>query len=162
MQMSLGTSIAYFASIALLTLDATSPPSSTAFTTTYFDSVVFLTFFVISGRYLEAFSRHKTANAVTELGKLRPTEALLLDESNNTQSVSVDMLEAGDKVLLTVGSSPPNDGTIISGSTKFDESSLTGEAQLVPRGIGDQVFAGTINKESVVTISIEGVNGQSM
>jgi P-type E1-E2 ATPase len=160
--MSLGTSIAYFASVALLILGATSSPSSTAFTTTYFDSVVFLTFFVISGRYLEAFSRHKTANAVTELGKLRPTEALLLDESNATQSVSVDMLEAGDKVLLTVGSSAPSDGTIISGCTKFDESSLTGEAQLVPKGIGDQVFAGTINKDSVVTISIESVNGQTM
>jgi len=160
--MSLGTSTAYFSSVALLALDATSPPSSTAFTTTYFDSVVFLTFFVISGRYLEAFSRHKTANAVAELGKLRPTEALLLDESNNTQSVSVSMLEAGDKVLLPVGSSPPSDGTIISGCTKFDESSLTGETRLVPRGIGEQVFAGTINKESVVTVSIEGVDGKSM
>jgi P-type Cu+ transporter len=99
---------------------------------------------------------------VTELGKLRPTEALLLDGDNNTESVSVDMLEAGDKVLLPVGSSPPSDGAIISGCTKFDESSLTGEAQPIPKGIGDQVFAGTINTGSVVTISIEGVNGQSM
>jgi P-type Cu+ transporter len=160
--MSLGTSIAYIASVALLILGATSSSSSTALTTTYFDSVIFLTFFVITGRYIEAFSRHKTANAVTELGKLRPTEALLLDGDNNTESVSVDMLEAGDKVLLPVGSSPPSDGTIISGCTRFDESSLTGEAQPIPKGIGEQVFAGTINKGSVVTISIEGVNGQSM
>src|SRR2546421_7984502 len=149
--MSLGISIAYFASVALLILGATSSPSSMAFTTMYFDSVVFLTFFVISGRYLEAFSRHKTANAVTELGKLRPTEALLLDESN-TQSVSVDMLEAGDKVLLIVGSSPPSDGTIISGCSKFDESSLKGESRLIPKGIGDQLLEGTSNKEMHVPI----------
>jgi P-type E1-E2 ATPase len=160
--MSLGTSIAYFASVALLVLGATSSPSSTTFTTTYFDSVVFLTFFVISGRYLEAFSRHKTADAVTELGKLRPTEALLLDEGDNHRLVSVDMLEAGDKVLLTAGSSPPSDGTIISGYSKFDESSLTGEAQLISKGIGDQVFAGTINRERAVTISLESITGQSM
>ena len=160
--MSLGTSIAYFASVALLILGATSTPDSGSFTTTYFDSVVFLTFFVISGRYIEAFSRHKTSDAVAELRKLRPTEALLLDESNNAQSVSAGMLEAGDKVQLTVGSSPLGDGTIISGSSKFDESCLTGESQLVRKLIGDQVFAGTINRERVVTMSVEGANGQSM
>ena len=56
-KVSLGVSIAYFASVALLAIAATLPPTDGAATvtmsgggtTTYFDSVVFLTFFILSG-----------------------------------------------------------------------------------------------------------------
>jgi len=157
--MSLGTSIAYFASIVLLILNAR---SSTANSTTYFDSVVFLTFFVIAGRYIEAFSRHKTAGAITELKKLRPKEALLLDENGRTERISAELLEVGDRVLVTTGSSPPTDGIIISGFTTLDESSLTGEAKPISKGIGEQVFEGTINRERVITMCVSSVRGQSL
>jgi P-type E1-E2 ATPase len=160
--MSLGTSIAYFASVGLLILDAKSPLNTQTTSTTYFDSVVFLTFFVITGRYIEALSKQKTADAVTELRKLRPIEALLLDENGETELISVELLDVGDRVLVPSGSSPPTDGIIISGSSKFDESSLTGEARLISKDIGDRVFAGTINKERVVTLSIDGISGESM
>ena len=71
--MSLGTTISYFASIALLILAAHSENSTMAmqhhgqggYTTTYFDSVVFLTMFLLLGRLLEAFSKAKTASAVS-------------------------------------------------------------------------------------------------
>ena len=157
--MSLGTSIAYFASIVLLILNAR---SSTPNSTTYFDSVVFLTFFVIAGRYIEAFSRHKTAGAITELKKLRPKEALLLDENGRTERISAELLEVGDRVLVTTGSSPPTDGIIISGFTTLDESSLTGEAKPISKGIGEQVFEGTINRERVITMCVSSVRGQSL
>jgi len=157
--MSLGTSIAYFASIILLILSA---KSSTSNNTTYFDSVVFLTLFVIAGRYIEAFSRHKTAGAITELKRLRPKEALLLDENGRTESVSADLLEVGDRVLVTPGSSPPTDGTIIAGFTTLDESSLTGEARPISKGIGDQLFGGTINRERLITMCVSCIRGQSL
>jgi P-type Cu+ transporter len=160
--MSLGTSIAYFASVALLILDAKTPVNSHTTSATYFDSVVFLTFFVITGRYIETFSKRKTVDAVTKLTKLHPTEALLFEESGRTNLVPVELLDIGDRVLVPFGSSPPIDGIIISGFSKFDEASLTGEARLIPKGIGDRVFAGTINKERAVTLSVDGINGQSM
>lgn len=160
--MSLGTSIAYFSSIILLILAAKSPVGSTISSTTYFDSVVFLSLFVIAGRYIEAVSRRKTADAVTELKKLRPTEALLLEEHGRTEIVSADLLEVGDRVLVTPGSSPPTDGTIIAGFTSFDESSLTGEARRIPKRIGDRVYGGTINRERVITMCVGSIRGQSM
>lgn len=160
--MSLGTSIAYLSSIILLILASKSPGDSTSNRTTYFDTVVFLTLFIIAGRYIEAVSRRKTADALTDLKKLRPTEAVLLDEQGGTQTVSADLIEVGDRVLVTPGSSPPTDGTIVAGFTTFDESSLTGEARLVPKGIGDRVFGGTINRERVITICVSCIRGQSM
>ncbi|MCJ1225193.1 hypothetical protein MMC12_001842 [Toensbergia leucococca] len=180
---SCGTSVAYFASLALLIVDATTAPSkSQNNNTTYFDSVVFLTFFILIGRYLEAYSRSKTGNAVAMLGNLRPQEAIVLaptfieevfskeipelenngSSHSNTKRVNADLLEVGDIVVVPHGSVPPADGVIVSGSTSFDESSLTGESRKVAKSPGDKVFAGGINTGSPVSIEVTEVNGTSM
>ncbi|KZW02827.1 heavy metal translocatin [Exidia glandulosa HHB12029] len=77
---SAGTSVAYFASIALLALAASQPRMTMGEgdVTTYFDSVVFLAMFLLIGRYMEAYSKGRTADAITALGKLRPSTALLV------------------------------------------------------------------------------------
>ncbi|KAG7091931.1 hypothetical protein E1B28_008323 [Marasmius oreades] len=88
---SAGVSVAYFASIALLGLAAAQPPATNGNgdTTTYFDSVVFLTMFLLGGRYLEAYSKSRTADAINALASLRPAEALIvIPSSANTSSSS--------------------------------------------------------------------------
>ncbi|KAG2367395.1 heavy metal translocatin [Suillus spraguei] len=188
---STGVSVAYFSSIALLILAVTQPAASSgsAQDTTYFDAVVFLTMFLLIGRYLDAYSKARTADAITALGSLRPTEALLLTTdyiSGSTspsvvprndpekgdlsfdngsfiaspgfkfEKVPVDFLEVGDVVRVQNGATPPSDGTIVSGAeTSFDESSLTGEARLIKKNIGDKVLLGTINKSKAVDVRID-------
>ncbi|ORX95311.1 E1-E2 ATPase-domain-containing protein [Clohesyomyces aquaticus] len=147
MLMSLGTSIAYFASIVELGLAATRK-SSGSVTDSYFDSVVFLTMFLLIGRFLEAYSKTKTGDAVTSLGKLRPEEAILVEPDN--------------VVRVLHGTSPPFDGTVIDGSAEFDESSLTGESRPIKKEIGDTVFSGTINKGQPIKIKLTTVSGTSM
>ncbi|RPA92639.1 heavy metal translocatin [Choiromyces venosus 120613-1] len=216
---SLGVSISYFASVALLALHAVTVPmvkteganghdgayvgmagvdKPEPHTTTYFDSTVFLTMFLLIGRFLEAYSKSKTADAVNLLGKLRPSEALLVvkadrediaadteafksspsqspigenDPSNSeyadsrtwkSRTISTDLLEVGDIICVVRGSSPPADGTVISGRSQFDESSLTGEARLVPKSEGDFVYAGTINQGQVVNVRVDCIGGDSM
>lgn len=77
----MGVTVAYLSSIALLALAAAQPPAMDGMgdSTTYFDTVVLLTMFLLAGRFLEAYSKTRTADAITELGKLRPTEALVLE-----------------------------------------------------------------------------------
>lgn len=182
---SAGTSIAYFASVAVLGINATTRSKSSGSSSTYFDSVVFLTFFILIGRYLEAFSKAKTGNAVGLLGNLRPREAVLVtslhvslpDEAasgdsnekqrervsgTNTELIDANLLEVGDVVMVPHGSSPPADGTILNGSTSFNESSLTGESRAVARCKGDSVFAGAINIGEAITVRITNVGGSSM
>lgn len=190
MLMSLGTSIAYLSSVAQLIAagarHSSIEPNDDSF---YFDSVVFLTLFLLIGRLIEAYSKSRTGDAVLMLGKLRPTEAILVEtrspgntdsESFTTgeklansspeptsgqeisRSVPVDFLEFGDIVRIAQGASPPCDGIILSGMTRFDESSLTGESKPTKKNIGDEVFSGTVNKESPITIRITGVAGSSM
>ncbi|KAL2069376.1 hypothetical protein VTL71DRAFT_14053 [Oculimacula yallundae] len=189
MLMSLGTSIAYISSVAQLIAAGVNQTNHVEESGFYFDSVVFLTLFLLVGRLIESYSKSKTGDAITMLGKLRPTEALLVvgpeisrcssgetliegiptDEqlesgtrSDTLKRVNVDLLEYGDIVKVLHGGSPPCDGTIVKGESKFDESSLTGESRLVKKAIGDEVFSGTVNKDSPVSVGITGVAGSSM
>ncbi|VEU23767.1 DEKNAAC104839 [Brettanomyces naardenensis] len=160
MLISMATTIAYFSSIAELAIAAThSVDNSNA---SYFDSVVFLTMFLLIGRSLEAYSKAKTGDAVTSLAKLRPIEALLVEADGSSRKVSVDELESGDVVKVLNGGSPPSDGIIIDGSSEFDESSLTGESKLIEKHAGDEVFAGTVNKATPVSVRVSSISGTSM
>lgn len=141
------------------------------------------------GKYIEAFSKHQAANAVTLLGKLRGSNALLVRTSSTGKSVendektrieesqddisnrqdakfeqiSVDLLEVGDIVRVFPGSTPPADGVIVSlEPTHFDESSLTGESRSVAKNTGDRVFVGTINKHRAVDIKVEAIDVGTM
>jgi P-type Cu+ transporter len=163
MLMSLGTTIAYFASIAELGIEATQSSSSMSSSTSssYFDSVVFLTMFLLVGRFLEAYSKARTGDAVTSLGNLRPSQALLV-ENNKDVKIPVDLLEIGDVIRVPNGTSPPFDGIVLEGQTAFDESSLTGEARPITKEIGDTVYSGTVNTSSPITIRLTTISGTSM
>lgn len=182
--MSAGTSVAYFASIVLLIMSATSKQQLKTENTTYFDSVVFLTFFILGGRYLEAYSKSKAGNAVAMLGNLRPQEAILIengasryrasqdsveietksapDTYSGSKRVDTSLLEIGDVVIVPHGSSPPADGMIISGTSSFDESSLTGESRPNRKALGDKVFSGTVNIGESVPLRITDIGNSSM
>ena len=112
MLMSLGTSIAYISSVAQLIVAGVNRPALVEDSSFYFDSVVFLTLFLLVGRFIEAYSKSKTGDAVLMLAKLRPAEALLVEEDASSISVKVDLLEFGDIVRVLCGGSPPCDGTV--------------------------------------------------
>ena len=176
--MSAGTSVAYFPSIAVLALDSRNTRQRNKQMSTYFDAVVFLTMFILAGRYLEAYSKSKTGDAVTMLGNLRPTVALLVrsnpdpgDTSDDSQAslpttdvekINVDLLEVGDVVRVLRGASPPADGAVVFGDSTFDESSLTGESRPITKNAGDQVFAGTVNTSKPINVRVTEISGASM
>lgn len=161
MLISLGTTVAFMASIAELAL-AASQKSSGSMDNSYFDTVVFLTMFLLTGRFLEAYSKSKTGDAVASLGALRPDEAVLVDSIADDMMVPTAMLEIGDVVRVRHGMSPPFDGVIIDGVSSFDESSLTGEARRVKKDVGDRIYSGTVNKGEPVKMKVSAISGTSM
>ncbi|KAG5371546.1 Copper-exporting P-type ATPase A [Yarrowia sp. C11] len=178
--MSLGVNVSYWTSLALLILAAKSPikeehdgEKEMGYHTTFFDSVVFLTMFLLIGRCLEAYSKARAASAISLLSDLRPKEAILVfpeqilddkletDEKDETDSenedhtnysgdekVPIDYLEIGDFIRVLPGMTPPTDCIVVQGGSTFDESALTGESRPVRHGQGDQIFAGTVNNGS--------------
>ncbi|KAH8695503.1 putative copper resistance-associated P-type ATPase [Talaromyces proteolyticus] len=174
---SAGTLVAYLASLAVLIAGAVVKPSSTHSLSTYFDTVTFLTLFILAGRSLEAYSKSKTGDAVSALGRLRPNEALLMksessdlgasptesESSDTIQRIPVDLLEVGDIVNIPHGASPPADGVVVSsGKFQFDESSLTGESRPVSKTTGDQLYSGSVNVGQQVSVRVTELGGTSM
>ncbi|KAI1098228.1 heavy metal translocatin [Jackrogersella minutella] len=166
MLVSLGTTIAYVSSISQMIAAAVQRPETVNDANFYFDSVVFLTFFLLWGRYIEKYSESKLGDAVEALTRLRPTTAKLIEKVTDTKEaereVDIDMLDFGDIVRIPLGASPPCDGKILRGESSFDESSLTGESLPVAKTVNDDVFAGTVNKDRSVIVKITGSAGQSM
>ncbi|KAJ5017632.1 putative copper-transporting ATPase HMA5 [Colletotrichum sp. SAR 10_99] len=168
MLVSFATTIAYFSSIAEIIIAATnnqqmemqSRPS-------HMDAVVFLALFLLVGRMIEAYSKAKTGEAVSKLGSLRPKETLLLIDKQNGDSqvktISIDLLDCGDRVRVVHGGSPPWDGVLIDGTNaEFVESSLTGESRPVEKRLGDPIYSGTVNNGGPITMQITGASGDSL
>ena len=163
---SAGTMVAYFSSVAVLILDATMKndhsPGRKRSSDTYFDAVTFLTFFILIGKYLEAFSKAKTGDAVAMLSNLRPEEARLI-EAGAVHDIPVNQLEIGDVIQIPHGQSPPTDGVVEEeGSFSFDESSLTGESRPAKKVRGDQVFTGSINVSDVIRVKVTDLGDSSI
>ena len=175
---SLGTTVAYFSSLAVLIMNATSREGGSGRPSdTYFDSVTFLTLFLLIGRFLEAYTKAKTGDAVNMLANLKPSEAYLVlsgsekatpdalsdDQSMYISKISTDMLELGDTVSVPHGNSPPTDGIVNQeGTFLFDESSLTGESKPVKKSRGDEVFAGSVNVSHPTQITVTELGSSSM
>lgn len=177
---SAGTSVAYFSSLSILIMEALAPIKTddsqmrmqSRHSITYFDTVTFLTLFILCGKFLQAYSKSKTGDAVAMLGKLRPNEALLVDMNLKSweedvkpqiRQISIDLLEVGDVVSIPHGSSPPTDGVVDQdGTFLFDESSLTGESKPVRKVRGDTILTGSVNVSDPVRIIVKELGGKSM
>ncbi|WVN85144.1 uncharacterized protein L203_100287 [Cryptococcus depauperatus CBS 7841] len=92
----------------------------------------------------------------------------LIDDTSSTQTqhttqqIPISHLELGDFLLLPPGSLPPADAVIFSGTTTFDESSLTGESHPVHKAIGDEIYTGTTNLTSAVIIRVTRLDSDTM
>ena len=116
----------------------------------WLEGAVLLFLFSLSGA-LEAFAMYRTARSIESLVNLRPREALLLDPTGERR-IPVEALRVGDRVRVKPGERFPVDGLIEEGETWADESTLTGESEMISKPLGAQVFAGTINGQGGVVV----------
>jgi cation transport ATPase len=75
------------------------------------------------------------------------TNSRVRNESSHEQTilVPVHQLSVGSTVSVPVGEKVPCDGIILTGTTSFDVSSLTGESRPVQKQPNDNITAGRIN-----------------
>lgn len=118
----------------------------------YAEGAVLIFIFALSG-ILEEYTTLKSEKTLTELLTLAPEEAVLMTK-NGQQTVLVKDLQIDDVVMVKVGEQIPIDGKITKGNTSIDESMITGEFVPVDRFVGDEVFAGTINKTSTIEVRV--------
>jgi len=103
---------------------------------------------------LQDFAMERSRNAIKALLKLRPNEATVVRDGREIK-VSVSDLRVGDHVIIRPGESVAVDGRIVAGRSTLDQASITGESVPVEKGIGEAVFAGTINGGGSLEVAVE-------
>jgi Zn2+/Cd2+-exporting ATPase len=121
----------------------------------------FLLFLFSLGHALEHRAMEKARRALEALGKLRP-ETALVKRGEDVEEVPVKQVRRGDVVVVRPGDRVPLDGTIRAGQSALDQATITGESVPVAKGVGDQVFAGTINTEAALEIEVTKLSSESV
>jgi Cu2+-exporting ATPase len=127
----------------------------------YFDGIAMFVFFVLLARALELRGRLAAAASLDLVAQILPATARRLRPDGSEQSVACADLTPGDRVRVLPGESAPVDGRVIEGVSTFDESALTGEAEPVLRGPGQEVRASTRNYDQAVVIEVLRPVGES-
>jgi len=132
----------------------------------YFDTLTMLIFFLLGTRYLERNAREKSIEAAENLLRLAPVMAIRLQGNGQTGDqqtlVPVMELNLGDIILAKPGETIAADGVVVAGESSVDESLLTGESRPLIKTLDSQVFAGSINYESPLSIRVTAVAENTM
>ena len=92
-------------------------------------------------------------DVIEGLKKMQQTTALLLVDGEEVE-VSVDSLKIGQEIVIKPGAGIPIDGVVLSGETEIDQKSMTGEPQPARAGVGDAVYAGTVNLTGRIVVQV--------
>lgn len=120
----------------------------------YFDGVVMLLFFLLTGRWLDAVMRDRARDGVGALLKQTASGAMVLRDDGKTHWVEASALHPGMKMIIAAGERLAADGVVMAGQSNFDLSLLTGESAAQAVDVGDVVHAGTLNIDAPVTVRV--------
>lgn len=118
-----------------------------------FNESAIVTFLFLFGSYLEQRTLKKTRESIRALSEMVPQTAQVLVADGTTTTVDVDDVEIDDQVLVKAGAQVPVDGQVVQGSAYVNEASITGEAQLVKKIVGDAVYSGAIVDNGTLTVT---------
>ena len=139
---ALGSSVAYFYSLAILVLPGISGH-------VYFETSAVIITLIKLGKLLEARTKGKTGCAIKKLIGLQPKTAFVIEDGVEKE-ISLSMVQVGDIIVIRPGERIPVDGVIIEGRSAVDESMLSGEPIPIDKTKDDKVTGGTVNGEGLL------------
>lgn len=117
-------------------------------------------FIMAIGALLEEATTNRAKKGLKKLISLAPTKGRRLKDGKE-EMIPAEEIRQGDILRILPGETIPVDGTIISGETSVDQSIMTGESLPVDKGVGEEVFCGTINRFGSIDISATKVEENS-
>lgn len=104
-----------------------------------------VTFLFAVAELIEAKSIDRARQAIRELMALAPSRVTVKKSDGTWAEIDVADATLGDTVRVRPGERIGLDGQIVSGQSTVNQAPITGESLPVDKGVGDPVFAGTIN-----------------
>jgi Cd2+/Zn2+-exporting ATPase len=105
------------------------------------------------GELLEGVAAGRARASIRGLANLVPKLALVERDGATTEVPAAD-LRVGHIMLIRPGDRIAADGEIVDGQSAIDEAPVTGESMPRSKGVGEVVFAGTINLDAVLRVRV--------
>jgi Cu+-exporting ATPase len=154
---ALGTGTAWLYSIVVASVPGALPEMARH---VYFEASAMIIGLINLGQALELRAKGKTSEAVRRLLDLRAKTARVIRDGDD-QDIPVEEVRKGDQIRVRPGEKLPVDGVIAEGSTRIDESMLTGEPMPVSKSEGDEVSAGTLNTHGSIVYEATRVGSET-
>ncbi|SEC60921.1 Cu+-exporting ATPase [Maribacter dokdonensis] len=107
----------------------------------FFDSLTGLVFFLLLGKFFQQRT-YSFLSFERDYKSYFPIAITRLNTDGTEETVPVQNIEKGDRILIRNEEMIPVDGTLVYGSAQIDYSFVSGESEPVKKEIGEQLFAG--------------------
>ena len=124
------------------------------------EAAMVMVLFSIAER-IEDKSLDRARNAIHGLLVLAPEQATVLQADGSWQQQELAQVAIGSHVRLRPGERIGLDGVVIEGYSSVDQSPITGESLPVEKGVGDNLFAGSINQGGALHYRVSAGVGNS-
>jgi Cd2+/Zn2+-exporting ATPase len=112
------------------------------------------------GELLEGRAVARARRELAGLVALAPEQARIRTADGELE-VDASELVIGDVVVVRPGERLPADGTVLEGRSSIDQAPITGESVPVDKAPGDRVFAGTLNAQGRLAVTVESAPGDT-
>ncbi|GAB6476422.1 hypothetical protein bcgnr5376_48740 [Bacillus cereus] len=107
----------------------------------------------VLGATLQNKSIERTRESIRGLIDLAPSEAWVKVGTELIKK-SVDDIAVNTTIVVKPSEKIPLDGTVVGGASTVNQAPITGESIPIDKQIGDSVYAGTINEEGSLEITV--------
>src|SRR2546430_2989070 len=121
-----------------------------------FLTALVIAFFVLFAEMVEGYTVGSGRRAIQTLIDALPRQ-VRVRRGGEERELSTNEVVAGETIILRPGERIPADGVVIKGHSFVDQSSITGESLPVEKVEQSKVFAGTINKDGVLEVTVEKI-----
>jgi Cu+-exporting ATPase len=129
---------------------------------TYFEAAAVIVTLVILGDVLQLRAMGQTSQAIQQLLELAPNVAWRLLEDGTEEQVPLETVKVGDRLRVKPGEKIPVDGTVLEGTSRVDESMISGEPMPVAKAAGARVTGATVNGNGSLVFRAERVGSDTL
>ena len=118
------------------------------------NGLFFLT--IIANTFIGIYQEIKAKKLLEKMALMVASKVKVIRD-NEEKEILASEIVLDDTLILEAGMQVPTDGSIIEGYLEIDESLLTGEADVVTKSKGEEVFAGTVITSAKAYVKVEKV-----
>ncbi len=130
----------------------------------YFDSVTMFVALLLVARWFELRARQKAGDDIEAIAHDMPSTAERLcryPASSKSETIAAARLVVGDVIRVAAAAAVPADGIVLAGRSSVEEALLTGESWPQVKTVGDNLLAGSINRESPLLVRVTAAGGST-